>query len=310
MKALAGIVPVIPTPFAEDESIDERSLRAVVDWVARTGLGGMCLPAYASEFYKLTEAERARVVAVAIETNDGRVPLVAQANHGSNRIARELARTYEGMGADLISFALPRQFATGESDLLRFAGAIADAVSVPVLIQDFNPGGASIGAEFIATLHRQHGNVRYVKLEEPLLVDKVVAIRERLGDAVGVLEGWGGYYMLEGILAGICGVMPGVAIADLLDAVFRARADGHGERAYRLFAAALPLIAFGLQNMELFLHVEKRLLVRRGLLSTAAVRSLTFTASPHLDAHIDYLSGQIMRILRREGFATNCGEGN
>ena len=126
-------------------------------------------------------------------------------------------------------------------------------MSVPILIQDFNPGGASIGADFVATLHRQHGNVRYVKLEEPLLVDKVVAIRERLGDAAGVLEGWGGYYMLEGIPAGICGVMPGVATADLLNAVFRARVAGQGERAYRLFAAALPLVAFGLQNMELFL---------------------------------------------------------
>ena len=66
-------------------------------------------PAYASEFCKLTETERARAVAVAVavETNDGRSPLVAQANHGSSRIASELARTYEGMGANLISFALP-----------------------------------------------------------------------------------------------------------------------------------------------------------------------------------------------------------
>ena len=58
MRALAGIVPVIPTPFAEDESIDERSLRTVVEWVAHTGLGGLCLPA---EFYKLTEAAQAPV---------------------------------------------------------------------------------------------------------------------------------------------------------------------------------------------------------------------------------------------------------
>ena len=90
MRTLVGIVPVIPTLFAEDESIDERSLAAVIDWVARAGLGGMCLPAYASEFYKLTEAERAQVVAVAVETNAGRVPLAAQANHGSSRIACEL----------------------------------------------------------------------------------------------------------------------------------------------------------------------------------------------------------------------------
>ena len=41
MKSLAGMVPVTATPFSADESIDEPSLKAVVDWVARKGLGGM-----------------------------------------------------------------------------------------------------------------------------------------------------------------------------------------------------------------------------------------------------------------------------
>lgn len=81
------------------------------------------------------------------------------------------------------------------------------------------------------------------------MVDKVMAIRERLGDAMGVLEGWGDY-LLEGIPAGISGVMPGVAIADLFDMVFgvRARVARQGWRVFRLFAAALPMIASGLHN--------------------------------------------------------------
>jgi len=33
---------------------------------------------------------------------------------------------------------------------------------------------------------------------------------------VGVLEGWGGVYMLDLIPAGICGVMPGLGVSDLL----------------------------------------------------------------------------------------------
>ncbi len=73
------------------------------------------------------------------------------------------------------------------------------------------------------------------------MVDKVMAIRERLGDAVGVLEGWGGHYMLGGIPAGISGVMLGVAIADLpiCSMWCSAPAWPAGERAYRLLAAAL-----------------------------------------------------------------------
>ena len=75
----------MPTPFSPDESIDTESLASVVDWIAGQELAGMCLPAYGSEFYKLTEAERDQVVGVAVEANGGRVPVVAQANHISSR---------------------------------------------------------------------------------------------------------------------------------------------------------------------------------------------------------------------------------
>jgi 2-keto-3-deoxy-L-arabinonate dehydratase len=241
---LAGVVPIIPVPFHEDEAIDETSLARVVDWVASCRLGGMCLPAYGSEFYKLSESERHRVIEVAIETNRGRVPLVAQANHGSARVAASLARQYEAMGADVISFAIPRQFGLGEADVLRYCETVCSAVSCPVLVQDYNPGGVTIGAQFIGELHRRHPNFAYAKLEEPLIVDKLVTIRDAVGDAVGILEGWGGYYMLEAIPAGCCGIMPGVPIAELLNRVFQARLARQNTEAFACFGALLPYITF------------------------------------------------------------------
>src|SRR5215204_469465 len=192
-----GVVPIIPIPFNTDDYIDEGALRRCVNFVCTRPMAAMCLPAYASEFYKLSEGEREAVIGIALDANQGRIPLIAQANHGSSKVAADLARRYEAMGADVISFALPRQFGTTDADLLRYCGAIADAVSIPVLIQDFAPGKATIDADFIEQLHKQHPNFRYAKLEEPLIIDKLVRIREKSGDKVGILEGWGGYYMLE-----------------------------------------------------------------------------------------------------------------
>ena len=307
MININGVVPVIPIPFHEDESIDEASLRRTVDFVAAQPMEAMCLPAYGSEFYKLSEAERERVIGLAIEVCAGRIPVITQANHGSSMIAAELARRYEAMGADLISFAIPRQFGTSDADLLRYCGRIADAVSCPILIQDFNPGGPTIGPEFIADLHRQHANFRYAKLEEPLIADKVVRIRDRVGDDVGILEGWGGYYMLEAIPAGVCGIMPGVPICDLLDRVYRARQGGEAERAYDLFGLLLPFINFTLQDFEPFLQVEKRLLMRRGLFAGAHCRSLTFSPSQAVRAHIDFLMTQMQRVFESEGIELAVG---
>ena len=307
MSNINGVVPIIPIPFHPDESIDEPSLRRTVDWVASNHLAAMALPAYGSEFYKLSEAEREQVVGITIEQNRKRIPVIAQANHGSAKIAAATARRYEQMGADMIAFALPRQFATSDADLMRYCGCIAEAVNIPVLIQDFNPGGVTIGAEFITELHRQHPNFRYAKLEEPMIVDKLVAIRDAVGDKVGILEGWGGYYMLEAIPVGICGIMPGVPIADLLDRVYRDRAEGRDEQAYDLFGLLLPFINFTLQNFELFLQVEKRLLVRRGLFETPHVRALTLTPSKTVLEYTEFLIGNVLRILERQGLAATAG---
>ena len=292
---LQGVVPVVPTPFFPDESIDVSSLHRVVDWIAGRGLGGMCLPAYGSEFYKLSEAERDQVITVAVEANNGRLPVVAQANHGSARVVVELAKRYQELGADVIPFALPRQFGISTKELLDYCGTIASATPLPILIQDFNPGGPTIDSEFVAALNRQHSNFRYVKLEDPMMVDTVTAIRDQLGDQVLVLEGWGGLYMLEGIAAGIDGIMPGAAIADLLDMVFADAHSGDPTRAHDLFGSLLPYINFSLQNFELFLRMEKRVLLRRGLIESPTVRSPSHTLSSTESEYVDFLIAQLER---------------
>ncbi len=293
---LRGVVPVVPTPFAPDESIDVESLAAVVDWIAGQGLAGMCLPAYGSEFYKLTEAERDQVVAVAVKVNAGRIPVIAQANHVSSRVASGLARRYTEMGVDVVSFAIPRQFGSSEDDIIEYCAAVASSIPLPVLIQDFNPGGPTMGAALATALCDRCDNFRFVKLEDPMMVDRLLAIRSATAGRIGILEGWGGLYMLEGVSVGIDGIMPGVAIADLLDTVFDAAVSQQPEKAHDLFGALLPYISFSLQDFELFLQIEKRALVRRGLIASPTVRALSHTPSSPVQAHMDFLIDQLERL--------------
>src|SRR5678810_1221531 len=81
----------------------------------------------------------------------------------------------------------------------------------PVLVQDFNPSGQSISVRLIKELVDQHSNFKYLKLEEPLGAPKFADIIKSTGGKVGLLEGWGGLYMMELIPIGITGVMPGLA---------------------------------------------------------------------------------------------------
>ena len=79
---ISGAVPIIPTPFGAHDEIDEDGLRRMVEYCATWGFKAICLPAYGGEFYKLSDQERLRVVRVACDQAAGRLPVIAQSNHG------------------------------------------------------------------------------------------------------------------------------------------------------------------------------------------------------------------------------------
>lgn len=296
---LNGIVPIIPTPFGPEEQIDRQAFRQLLDFACSTDLAAICLPAYASEFYKLSDGERREIISLTIEHVDGRLPVIAQANSASAAQAAELACFAQDAGADAVALAVPRQFAVRERDLLRYFDRILTSVEVPLLIQDFNPGGPTVSVDFVVQLHRMHPHFRWVKLEEPMMAPRVRSILDATGGEVGVFEGWGGMYLLELAPAGICGVMPGLGPADLLARVYRLAKEARLQEAYDVFQGVLPQIVFSLQNMELYHHAEKRLLAARGIIADCAVRDLRIDLDAQDAQHIDFLNRNILALLDR-----------
>ena len=296
-KKIGGIVPVLPTPFHPDESLDLASLRRIVRFCVEQGFSAVCLPAYASEFYKLTMDERYQVVSAAIDAADGEVRVIAQSNHYAGIHAAEIAERNERLGADLISVAVPRLFEISEADVFQFVSSVLDSTTLPVLVQDFNPGGPTISAETARRLNQRYPNFRYLKLEQPLMAPKVVEILKATDGRVGVLEGWGGLYLLEGVAAGVCGAMPGLGVADILQESYEQAIAGNPDEAMERFEKVLPYLVFSLQNMELLVQMEKSLLVRRSLIAHDTVRSATLTPDAHTVAHVQYLVDRVMGVL-------------
>jgi dihydrodipicolinate synthase/N-acetylneuraminate lyase len=296
-----GVIPIIPTPFTVDDKIDWPSLQRMVDFACAADACAMCLPAYASEFYKLAEPERLRLVSEAVRQAAGRLPVFAQVNFASLPQAIETAREAQRIGASAIAAAVPRMFAFGEPDLYRYFDRLLSSVDIPLLVQDFNPSGPTVTARFVSDLHRAHPHFRWIKLEEPMMSSKVTAILDATNGEVGVLEGWGGMYMLDLIPAGICGVIPGLAVSDVIAKVFQLARKGDLVGAYKIHEAVLPQIVMSLQHMELFHHAEKRLLAARGILPAAIVRQLTLQLDRHTDDRISFLNEQILALLHRLG---------
>lgn len=298
-KLLEGVVPIIPTPFTENEEVDEAALRRLVDFACSCSIEAACLPAYASEFYKLTDDEKLQVVKIAVDQAKGRIKIVAQSNHPSLKSAINLAQANVANGADIISLAVPRIFSLPEDSLMEYLSGFLTAIpNTPVLIQDFNPGGSSIGASFIKKLNEAHPNFKYLKLEEPLCAPKFENIIHVTEGKVGLFEGWGGLYMLELVPIGIAGVMPGLAVADILQKVFTLRKNGEADKAFSFFEKVMPQIFFSLQNMELFHYAEKELLKARGVLTNSIARKAAYIPDASSIKYISELNERVVALTK------------
>ncbi len=299
LVAVGGVVPIVPIPFDDTEEIDVAALQQLIEFAVSCGVGAVCLPAYGSEFYKLTDLEKLEVVRIAVEQAAGRLAVIAQCNHASSRVALAMARANVAAGANLISVAIPRTFALNDDDLLRYLEPILNGVDVPCLVQDFNPGGPTVTVDFVGQLLSKCPNLRYLKLEESLCAQKIASIFQATQDRVKVLEGWGGLYLMELIPAGICGLMPGLGMADVLNRIFFLRQNGESEKAFDLYGRILPHIVFSLQNLELYLYMEKRLLQLRGVLSNAHCRSANHTPDPATRRYIEELSERVLQTVEQ-----------
>jgi len=296
---LTGVLPVLPTPFTPQDEVDYPALSKLVDFAAKCGVKTVVTPAFGSEFYKLDGTERQRVIETAVAQGAKRkLRVVVQCNHSTPRLAAKLAAEARSLGAAAVATALPRTFAASENQLFDYARRVCDATDLPVIVQDWNPGGPSADAAFFVKLHRGCANFRMAKLEEAGMGATIRAIVRETGGRVGVLSGWGGSFAIQQHGAGLSGLMPGLALADVFVRLWAQLQAGKRDAALELFNELTPYLQFSLQTFEQFHHTEKGLLVRRGVLNNAIVRPVTVELDTDAKAYLDLLTKRLLGTIK------------
>lgn len=76
MQHLKGIIPVLITPFNQDQTVDYDSLRKVTQFIVDKKPGGLWVLGTGGEDMNLTFEERVNVAEIVTETVGGRVPVI------------------------------------------------------------------------------------------------------------------------------------------------------------------------------------------------------------------------------------------
>ncbi len=129
-----GTGTALVTPFARDGSLDESSLRSLVERQIEAGIDFLVPCGTTGESPTLAHEEHLRVVEITVAAAKGRVPVLAGAGGYNTADVITLARELMQLGADGILSVTPYYNKPTQEGLFQHFKAIAGAISAPVVL--------------------------------------------------------------------------------------------------------------------------------------------------------------------------------
>ena len=284
MTGLEGIHFMMPTPFDERERVDEESISGLVELAVKAGCRGVVCLGVMGEASRLIDSESRLVAERVIKEAGSRLTVTIGTSATGTEIAVQRSMQAADLGATAVMVA-PAPVAKQNLDaVFNYYKAVASAVNIPIVAQDYpKQSNVFMPASFIARLHHELEEVKYLKLEDPPTPLKITAVKKLTGESLGIFGGLGGVFLYEELSRGACGTMTGFAYPEILVRVYNHVSRGELEKAADLFYRYLPLIRYEAQE-GIGLSLRKEVLKRRGILRCAKVR--------HPGAEIDEVTRQ------------------
>ena len=187
----SGCGTALVTPFKADLSLDEATMRKLVQRQIREGIDFLVPCGTTGESPTLTRAEHLRVVEITVEEArkaDRKVPVVGGAGGYNTAEVIEIARELQHLGVDGLLSVTPYYNKVTQDGLYRHYKAIADAVPLPIIVYNV-PGRTGVNVE-TPTLKRlsEIPNICGVK-EASGNISQMAAVCHNLPDTFDILCG-------------------------------------------------------------------------------------------------------------------------
>jgi dihydrodipicolinate synthase/N-acetylneuraminate lyase len=300
-RVLAGVLPVIQTPFDDDGAIDEVALIKECQWVLNQGVAGLTT-GMVSEVLRLSETERHQlsevVVGVAIERD---VISVISCGAESTNTAVMHARHAEAVGADAAMVIPPISVVLDDDALYGYYSAVADSMSIGLVIQDASGYvGRPLSIEVQAKLLATYGERIYFKPEAPPIGQRVTKMRDATRGQARVFEGTGGVALVDSFRRGAVGTMPGAEVCWAVQKMWDALTSANWPLAYAI-SGPLSLLIDLQTSIDSYVAIEKHILKRQGVLASTYARG---PLSYHLDEETRAEVDRLFELLRLATLST------
>lgn len=234
----------------------------------------MAFPGFASEWWKLTEAEIDRAAEIVLAAAKGRVPVILNVTAQATYHAVNTARRFTRLGCQGL-MCLPPFIAgiTGE-EAFGHVAAVLEASPLAFMLQ-WSPSLAGSGMEWrqVAELERRFAHFKAVKVDFAPPGPTVGRLVSEFGrERFTYMIGFAGLELPDALENGAHGLMGGCGHLEQDIAVFRAL-EARATNARELFSKLETLLHFEMRTIHTSIATHKWLLNRQGIFGGRRVRA-------------------------------------
>ncbi|MBR3163053.1 MAG: 4-hydroxy-tetrahydrodipicolinate synthase [Clostridia bacterium] len=162
-----GAGTAIATPFDEN-GVNIKEFKRLIEFQISEGIDAIIVCGTTGESSTMTKEEKISAIKCAVETSNGRVPIIAGTGSNNTAQAIEMSKVAEGLGVDGLLLVTPYYNKTTQKGLIAHYTAIAKEVSLPIILYSVpSRTGVNIAPETCLELSK---------------IDNIVAIKEASGD--------------------------------------------------------------------------------------------------------------------------------
>ena len=124
-QPIRGIFTPHMVPLDQNGNINEDELRRYLNWLIDHGIHGLYPNGSTGEFTRFTPEERKRIVKIACEVAEGRVPVLAGAAEANIKETLQACETYADYGARAVAIVSPFYYKLGPESVYAYFREIA-----------------------------------------------------------------------------------------------------------------------------------------------------------------------------------------
>jgi 4-hydroxy-tetrahydrodipicolinate synthase len=198
MKGLEGIFVVMMSPL-NDEMVDERAMRHMVDYFIDAGVHGLVVLGSNGEYPLLSDEEKRQLIDIAVEQARGRVPVVIGTGYMGTDQTIALTKYARDAGADAAMVALPIYYHLGFEDVQRHYKRISSETGFPIIYYNYpDCTHLKLTPAEIATL---------AELEQVVGVKETILDIDEVGELADLMKGKKQFSVFSGTVLNLMPVM-------------------------------------------------------------------------------------------------------